>query len=455
MSERSLQLDAIEINLMVNAEKSFLEAAMVLCNELRARTASSSVGFGLYRNHRCKLVAVSNTKKFNRREPRLQALSNAMEECAEQDEEIQAPRPKEESFIAYEHAKYLRAAKEEFVVSIPIRLNGKVFAVISLERTGMPFDSVDLQNLRMVADLSSRRFFDLLQLRNFGVSKRLAQLRYMISWLLGARHTWWKVGFLLGVVLILFLIFFPWFFRVEASFELKASRSIELTAMIDGFIEEVHAEPGAVVQIGDPLLQLDTTDLFMVKNETQAKIARLEADGDRARAEGDLMGSRLLLAEVKEEQARLQRVLHQLELTTLRAPWDGYVIEGDLRERLGSPVSRGDTLMRVSELRNLEARLEIPENSIHELDDATGAGELAFSSRPDTKYRFKITGIEPVGVVRPEGTVFIATAMIEDEADNWWRPGMSGVAKIDVGERPLIWVISHRLVDFIRLKLWI
>jgi hypothetical protein len=31
---------------------------------------------------------------------------------------------------------------------------------------------------------------------------------------------------------------------------------------------------------------------------------------------------------------------------------------------------------------------------------------------------------------------------------------MSGVCKLAVGKRTLIWIISHRTVDFLRLKLW-
>jgi hypothetical protein len=36
----------------------------------------------------------------------------------------------------------------------------------------------------------------------------------------------------------------------------------------------------------------------------------------------------------------------------------------------------------------------------------------------------------------------------------WWRPGMSGVAKINVGSRTFFWVIAHRTIDFLRLYFW-
>jgi hypothetical protein len=44
---------------------------------------------------------------------------------------------------------------------------------------------------------------------------------------------------------------------------------------------------------------------------------------------------------------------------------------------------------------------------------------------------------------------------IEGAAQNWWRPGMTGVAKISVGWRPLAWVATRRLIDYLRIKLWI
>jgi hypothetical protein len=31
---------------------------------------------------------------------------------------------------------------------------------------------------------------------------------------------------------------------------------------------------------------------------------------------------------------------------------------------------------------------------------------------------------------------------------------MSGVAKVNVGERNILWIFTHRTVDFLRLYLW-
>jgi len=38
---------------------------------------------------------------------------------------------------------------------------------------------------------------------------------------------------------------------------------------------------------------------------------------------------------------------------------------------------------------------------------------------------------------------------------DWWRPGMAGVAKIHVGHRSFLWILTHRTVDFLRMFFWL
>ena len=42
---------------------------------------------------------------------------------------------------------------------------------------------------------------------------------------------------------------------------------------------------------------------------------------------------------------------------------------------------------------------------------------------------------------------------LEDEGARL-RPGVEGVGKIDVGERRLLWIGVHDIIDWLRLKLW-
>jgi hypothetical protein len=41
-----------------------------------------------------------------------------------------------------------------------------------------------------------------------------------------------------------------------------------------------------------------------------------------------------------------------------------------------------------------------------------------------------------------------------DEISDRLRPGMEGVAKIQIGERLLAWIWTHRIIDWFRLWFW-
>ena len=34
------------------------------------------------------------------------------------------------------------------------------------------------------------------------------------------------------------------------------------------------------------------------------------------------------------------------------------------------------------------------------------------------------------------------------------RPGLQGLARLDGGERPLAWLLTHRVIDWARLQWW-
>jgi hypothetical protein len=41
-----------------------------------------------------------------------------------------------------------------------------------------------------------------------------------------------------------------------------------------------------------------------------------------------------------------------------------------------------------------------------------------------------------------------------DESSPTWRPGMAGEARVDIEHRPLIWIWTHKFIDYLKFKLW-
>ena len=151
-------------------------------------------------------------------------------------------------------------------------------------------------------------------------------------------------------------------------------------------------------------------------------------------------------------QARVDLVRYRLARAEMRAPFAGVVVEGDLREKIGAPVKTGDILLKVSQLKGLYVEMRVPERDV-DLIQHSEVADVAFASRPEDTFKVKVERIEPSALPDREGNFFIVRGQLDQRAE-WFRPGMSGVAKIEAGHRSLLWMATHRLIDFLRLKLW-
>ena len=81
--------------------------------------------------------------------------------------------------------------------------------------------------------------------------------------------------------------------------------------------------------------------------------------------------------------------------------------------------------------------------------------ELTFVGRPEQRFRATITKIVPSAAVDHNRNVFTGHAEIIGPAESWWRPGMSGTARVEAGRRSLWWLLSHDILDFLRLRFWV
>ena len=82
------------------------------------------------------------------------------------------------------------------------------------------------------------------------------------------------------------------------------------------------------------------------------------------------------------------------------------------------------------------------------------SADLALISRPALTFPASIERVEPAAVAEEGGNHFIIRARLTGTSADWWRPGMSGLAKVDSGKRSIAWCLTHRAIDQARLWLW-
>jgi multidrug efflux pump subunit AcrA (membrane-fusion protein) len=150
--------------------------------------------------------------------------------------------------------------------------------------------------------------------------------------------------------------------------------------------------------------------------------------------------------------AELELIDAQLERTRLVAPFAGVVVRGDLSQSLGTPVKRGDLLFEVAPLDGYRIILKVDQRDIAE--PAPGQhGQLALAALPGETLPFTVERITPVSIPEDGRNYFRVEAHL-DEPLPGLRPGMEGVAKIEVGARNIVWIWTHGLVDWLRLSTW-
>jgi len=136
----------------------------------------------------------------------------------------------------------------------------------------------------------------------------------------------------------------------------------------------------------------------------------------------------------------------------MTAPFDGVIVEGNLEQALGSPVERGQVLLKLAPLNDYRITLKIDDRDIAWVNTSQ-TGQLALASLPGELMNFTIKNITPVSI--PEGgrNYFKVEAQLEQK-NPLLRPGMHGIAKIEVGQRKLVWIWFHRLTDWLRYRIW-
>jgi biotin carboxyl carrier protein len=382
-----------------------------------------------------------------------QLLEAAMEECVDQDEEIVWPAPEGFTTVARDHEKFAADQKAGNMASLPLRLDGEVVAVLTCERQSVAFNSVELQQMRLACDQVVRRLSELKHRdRWFGARWQAHAREWLAQWL-GPERTWSKVSGILICLLLATLFLVRVTYRVEGNFILRSTEAAYSTAPFEGYIEQVFVRPGDVVTNGQPLVALNRGELLLQQAAAQADLARYQRQSEKDRAGNSIAEMRIDDSQFQQAQAQLDLVRYRLDHAIIRAPFNGVVVEGDLRERIGSPVRQGDALLKVARIDTLYAEADIKESDVQRIFGKS-KGEIAFVTQPKVTYPVKIEAIEPAAATKKDGNVFLVRLAPVNGAAAWWRPGMTGLCKLSTDKQSLFWILTHRTVDFLRMKLW-
>lgn len=490
--------------------QGFIGAGLNLVNELARQLKCSRVTLGWIKGKGINIVAMSDTEELKRHSEYIRLMEVAMGECLDQEQPVVYPIPENaEPLLAqaviYSHKKLLANDKGTHIVSIPLRLRDEWVGVLTLEREDS-FDGLLTTQLQLIADVIAPQLADRYESDRWLMGHAWNSFTWLASYAVGPKHVGWKLLSILIMVVLMYVFVGSMPYKISADFTIEAQSKRIVPAPYEGDLGSVKVRPGTSVKAGDVLAIINTTELKLQLGESVSQLHVYSLQGQKARAEGKIAEAQQAQAAIKQTQAKINLLQYQIDKSTIRSPIDGVILAGDWYDKLGGVIEKGKPMFEVAPLTNLIPILRINEQDINTIENyihtqgALPTGSLTTRSQPDQDFKFLVRQIVPLATpVNNENVFEVRSKFVTDKwsqttsyeandtaiynnilyraaqtsgpdsklgsiepgADddvwqraNWLRPGMEGLARVDMGKRRIWWVATHRIADMIRLWMW-
>jgi RND family efflux transporter MFP subunit len=432
----------------------FQAGSMAIVTRMATVLECDRVSLGFISRDQSRVRAMSHTADFGKETNLVRAIGAAMDEAVDQGAPVVFPSPAEGlPLVVRAHEELSRRHGAGAILTLPLENRGMIIGGLTLERPAeKPFDEESIEACETVAALIGP-ILDTKRLEErWLIRKALDSGADQLRKILGPGHLVRKLVLIGLVAVVAFFSLFTVDYRVSAPTRIEGEIQRAVAAPFDGYIKEAPLRPGDVVTEGDLLCLLDDRDLKLerlkwITEKEQLTNQYHEAMANRERAQIRIIGSKIAQAD-----AQLELIEEQLQRTRVKAPFDGVIVSGDLSQSLGSPVERGKELFRVAPLDEYRVIVEVDERDVTHIRVGQQS-ELVLPSISGEKFPFVVEKITPVSLSKEGRNYFRVEAKMETFSDRL-RPGMEGVGKLTVDRRRLIWVWTHRAVDWVRLQIW-
>ncbi|MDF1798997.1 MAG: HlyD family efflux transporter periplasmic adaptor subunit [Planctomycetota bacterium] len=443
--------------------ESPVQLAMAIANRLAGREGYDQATFARVKGKRIEILAISGLDHIDRKSPGVAHLEQALAECLDYGEPVVAQvrdqqEPSDEVPLARGrlHQAWHEAVGQAPVCTVPLEGDNGVAAILAVRRApDAPLDHEEVQQLiKLVGPFA----------RTLGIVERAnrtllghateallaAPMRFFSRHHLGRKLTlaalvalgWWSIA---GSM--------PYYVGTTTTIEPRSQRA--LATPQDGTLVQAPHGPGVFVTAGSILARFDTGELELEARRLGSELATLASEEKLAIAEGDPTGVQLSRSKRDEVMASLELVQLQIKDATVRAPFDGVLVEGDLRERVGDRFQKGEQLFRLAGQDGYRLSIQVDERDV---DEVTPGMEGSFSAlvRPEERLPFRVTLLHPSAEAGAATNAFRLEAelLLGPSDAPWARPGMEGIGRIEVGERSPAWLALHRVVDRMRMLSW-
>ena len=422
-----------------------------LCSQLQAE----QVFFGVEKNQRIQVEAVSGTPDFKASGPGITAARQAMEECLDHGTFVIAQHDNPDNHEALPiHKQWSAETNNSCICSIPLKHGDLVTGIISIRRpAGKPFRREEAAGL-------------LQMLSPYGAAIRVVEkanrsVKTQLTTAMGdsARKNMGKGTNGRKLVLGGFALALLWFLFGSMTYQpicrtrVTAADLRHISSPFDGKLNQVYVRPGQVVRQGELLAEFDSADLRLELNSLLRQIASTQVEFRQAISEDKMSEAALAKSHMNVLQAEAAAVQKQIRDAQIVAPTDGTVLLSDLEQRVGQVFRQGDEILQFAAEGDWLLEIEVPDDIANYVAPEQ-TGTFAAASFPTEKQDFAIRHIDGAATTVQDRNVFIARAPLQSRPE-WMKTGMEGTAQVTTVPRPVWWVAMHRIVDWGRMNFWL
>lgn len=436
------------------AERRFHGASLALVTALATRFACDRVSIGFIRRGHVRVEALSHSAEFGKETNLIRTIGIAMDEAVDQEASVVFPEsPGRRALVLRGQAELSRQFGNGSVCSIPLKGHREIVGAITLERgANDPFDVETVELCESVCALAGP-LLDIHRSDDRWLGRRAYEsIRTQLGRVIGPRHVALKLGVAAALALALFLVFAQGDYRITAKTVIEPATRQAIVPAFDGYLREAPVRAGDLVSKGQTLARLDDRDVRLERSKSESQLAQSQRQYYEALGTSNAAQVQILGSQIAQAQAQVALLNDQLGRTEITAPFDGVIVTGDLSHSLGAPVERGQMLFEIAPLDSYRIILQVDERDIGDIA-VSQRGQLVLSGFVDDPLAFSIARITPVSTASDGRNFFRVEARI-DNASSRLRPGMEGVSKVYVDRRRLIWIWSHEITDWVRLKIW-
>jgi multidrug resistance efflux pump len=207
-----------------------------------------------------------------------------------------------------------------------------------------------------------------------------------------------------------------------------------------------------------PLKELHAAEEELAIRQKEVKEARGQID--LLRAGGRPEEIERLQAEIGRLESVARMARDNLDRALLRAPIPGRVVTPKLDLKLGQKVEPGTALCELVDARRLRAEVEVPEGEAAEVS-AGQKVKIKARAYPERAFWGEVVAVASAAQAEvdpdrasflpaPQSRIRVTTEV--DNAEGLLKPEMTGNAKIYCGKRPLIHLMTRRLIRYLRTE---